>query len=366
MASSSAGATVPLFKGGGDFHRDLKALVRDTLTPSVRRRGRIRFYTKAVTMFAWWAASWTFLVFFAANWWQAAIGCVSLAFAMGGIGFGVQHDTNHGALGKRAKWLGLSLDLMGMSSFLWRERHNHAHHTFTNVVDKDGDIDQLPFARFAPDQKLHRFHRFQHIYMFALYGFYAPKAVMFGDFHAIWKGPNCHVPVKRPRGKDLAVFILGKAAMLSWLLFIPMIFHPWWQVLIVAFAALWVLGIILAIVFQLAHCVEEADFTSEERMIQEAIENGPREWARHQVETTVDFGRRSRILNWYLGGLNFQTEHHLLPHVPHVHYRSLSPEFEALCVQHGVRYNAHASLFSALRSHARWLKRMGQPLPGDR
>jgi len=360
MSVVAADAKVRLFKGGGDFLQDLRAMVAEQLTDSVRRQGKIRFYAKAIFMVLWWAGSWTFLVFAASTWWQALIGVVSLAFAMGGIGFDIQHDANHGALGRRGRWMRYSLDVIGSSSYLWSERHNHAHHTYTNVVGKDGDIDQLPFARFAPDQKVRSVHRFQHIYMFFLYGAYAPKAVFFGDFNAIYKGPSCVVPVRRPRGMNLVLFIAGKVAVVSWLLVIPMFFRPWWQVLLAAFIALWILGIILAIVFQLAHCVEEADFTSQEYLVAESVAGSPREWARHEVETSVDFGRSSRVLNWYLGGLNFQTEHHLLPQVCHVHYRMLSPHFEKLCVQHGFRYSAHPTLFSALKSHARWLKRMGR------
>jgi fatty acid desaturase len=31
-----------------------------------------------------------------------------------------------------------------------------------------------------------------------------------------------------------------------------------------------------------------------------------------QAETSVDFARRSRMVTWLIGGLNFQIEHHLL------------------------------------------------------
>ncbi len=169
MSAVAAGAKARLFKGGGDFVHDLRAMVAEQLTDSVRRQGKIRFYAKAIFMVLWWAGSWAFLVFAASTWWQAIIGVVSLAFAMGGIGFGIQHDANHGSLGRRARWMRYSLDVIGSSSYLWSERHNRAHHTYTNVVGKDGDIDQLPFARFAPDQKVLSVHRFQHIYMFFLY-----------------------------------------------------------------------------------------------------------------------------------------------------------------------------------------------------
>jgi len=351
-----------LLRGGGSFQRDLKVAVDELLTPRVKRNGRIRFFSKAAFMLLWSAASYAFLVWIADGWWTGIVGCISMAFALGGVAFSIQHDANHNALGRKWRPLGLVMDiLLGTSSYLWRERHNHAHHTYTNVVDKDGDIEQLPLARFAPDQTWHTWHRFQHVYMFVLYGFYAPRQVLMGDLSMLVRGEEAHVPIKRPRGGDLAVLLSCKVAFLAIAIGVPMIFQPWWAVLLAGFFILWILGIVLAIVFQLAHCVEEADFTSEARLMQEAEEDGPREWARHQVEHTVDFARSSRVLNWYLGGLNFQVEHHLMPGVCHVHYRSIAPIVEDLAEQHGIRYSANRTFVLALRSHARWLKQMGQP-----
>jgi linoleoyl-CoA desaturase len=118
-----------------------------------------------------------------------------------------------------------------------------------------------------------------------------------------------------------------------------------------------VLGVIMSVVFQLAHCVEEADFPLPDA---ETNRMGSA-WAIHQVETTVDFARRSRVLSWYLGGLNFQVEHHLFPRVCHVHYPALSKIVEATCRDHGVKYSAHPTLWAGIASHYRWLRRMGQP-----
>ncbi len=368
MTTSDAPAR--LFRGGGSFQADLTRAVRDILDEKALRRGRMRFFSKAAFMLLWTAASYAYLVFMAGNWWQAGLGCISLALALGGVAFSIQHDANHGAVGRRWRFLGLSLDiLLGTSSYLWRERHNHAHHTYTNVVDKDGDIEQMPLARFAPDQPRRPWHRFQHIYMFALYGFYAPRQTLMGDASMLLRGPNAHVPLRRPRGGDLWELIVTKVIFVGLFLVLPMFMQPWWGVLLGAFVTLWILGIILAVVFQLAHCVEEADFTSEARMAAESERDGPREWARHQVEHTVDFARSSRVLNWYLGGLNFQVEHHLLPNVCHVHYRHISPVLEQLCLEHDLHYRANDTFLAALRSHARWLRAMGQapygPIPSD-
>lgn len=89
-------------------------------------------------------------------------------------------------------------------------------------------------------------------------------------------------------------------------------------------------------------------------------EAGRTEWARHQVETTVDFAPRSRLLAWYLGGLNFQVEHHLFSRVCHIHYPALATVVSAACADHGVSYKSHATIWSAVASHTRWLRRMGR------
>ena len=83
-------------------------------------------------------------------------------------------------------------------------------------------------------------------------------------------------------------------------------------------------------------------------------------WAVHQVETTVDFARRSRVESWLLGGLNFpDIQHHLFPRVCHVNYPAISKLVEQTCRDFGVRYVEHASFRAGLSSHFRWLRRMG-------
>jgi linoleoyl-CoA desaturase len=83
------------------------------------------------------------------------------------------------------------------------------------------------------------------------------------------------------------------------------------------------------------------------------------DWYTHQVETTVDFARDNRLLTWYLGGLNFQIEHHLFPKICHLHYPALSPIVEDVCRAHGVRHSSHPRMRDALRSHVRFLRRLG-------
>ncbi len=76
----------------------------------------------------------------------------------------------------------------------------------------------------------------------------------------------------------------------------------------------------------------------------------------------MDFAPTNRLLGWYLGGLNFQVEHHLFPQVCHLHYPALARMVEQTCLAHGVRYRCQPTLGDALASNWRWLRQMGSPL----
>ena len=84
-------------------------------------------------------------------------------------------------------------------------------------------------------------------------------------------------------------------------------------------------------------------------------------WAVHQARSTVDFARDNRLVSWLVGGLNFQIEHHLFSRICHVNYPAISKLVEETCHEFGVRYAVHDSLLAGLRSHFRWLGRMGRP-----
>jgi linoleoyl-CoA desaturase len=284
---------------------------------------------------------------------------ISLALAVGATGFAIQHDANHGAYSGNAsvnRLMGATLDLLGASSYLWHWKHNILHHTYTNIEGADHDLDAKPFGRLSPDQARYHAHRFQHIYMWALYGFMLPKWHLVDDFQNALEARIEDNRIPRPRGWALAQLLVGKAVFFAWALVIPMFFHRWWVVLGFYGATAFMVGLLLAVVFQLAHCLEEADFPH----VPEGSSRIADGWARQQVQTTVDFARGNRLLTWYLGGLNYQIEHHLFPKVCHLNYPRISRVVEEVCAQFGVRYVAHDSMRGAIASHWRWLRQMGR------
>ena len=87
------------------------------------------------------------------------------------------HDANHGSF-SRHRWINQALaytsDALGASSWLWRIQHNVLHHGNTNVVGFDADLELAPW-RGSRLQRWHRRFRWQHVYIWPLYGFLADQ-----------------------------------------------------------------------------------------------------------------------------------------------------------------------------------------------
>ena len=348
------------FAAGGSFLGDLRAEVDARLSVGhARLRGSIELYAKAPIAIGLVAASWAVLVFVRPGWAGVALSLAGIGLGVTLVAFCVQHDANHGSYFRRRggnHLVGWTSDLvLGISSYAWRVKHNVAHHTYTNVDGYDDDIAQVPFARLAPSQPTRTWYRFQHVYMWALYSLMALRWQLFGDALYFRRGSIGMSPLRFPEGWSRAGLLLGKAFFLTWALAVPMLVYPWWQV-VAAFVGLsMAMSVVMAVTFQLAHVVEEASFASAQDLGADA-----RTWAAHQVETTVDFCPRNKVLTWGLGGLNFQIEHHLFPRLPHTLYPLIAPIVERHCVRHGVRYTTQPSLRAALGSHFRYLRELGR------
>ena len=286
---------------------------------------------------------------------------LKLSGSTAAIGFNIQHDGSHQAYSNYPwinKLMALSMDLIGASSYLWHWKHPVFHHTFANITGHDTDIDYGALGRLTPHQKRLWIHRWQHFYLWPLYGVVMIKWKFFDDFKEMIRGriaANHKIP--RPKGWDLTIFLIGKAIFVGWIFVIPSIFHSAWVVLLFYVLIEAVLGITMSLVFLLAHMVEPADFPMPR------TDNGRIEkpWAIHQVETAVDYSRHSRVAAWLLGGLNFQIEHHLFPRYCHVNYPAISKIVEETCKEFGVKYGEHKTFMAGVASHFRFLRELGRP-----
>lgn len=352
----------PRFAPQSALHRDLARRVDAYFAGTgLPRHGGASLRRKTAVVLAWLVASYLGLLLWASSWTAAVPLAVSLGLAVAGVGFTIQHDGGHAAYarGRRGNRLAAwALDLVGASSFVWHQKHVVGHHVATNLDGADDDVDATPFLRLAPTQRHRAHHRAQHVYAWPLLAFLVPKWNLWDDFAAVARGRIGHVRLPRMRPLDVAVFVGGKLLFAAWAFAVPLLAgHSVGSVLGAYAIAMGTAGVCLSIVFQLAHCVEEAEFpappASGERL--------PRPWAEHQLATTVDFAPGNPVLTWYLGGLNYQVEHHLFPAVSHVHYPALSHIVREVCAEHGVRHRRHPTLLAAVRSHAAHLRALSRP-----
>ena len=325
-----------------------------------RRRDCLPMYFKTAVIMTWFVGSYLLLMFYADSWMIALPLSLSIGLAMAAIGFNVQHDGGHRSYSEHPwvnKLAAMSLDLLGGSSFVWARKHNSIHHTYSNITGHDDDIELGGIGRLSPYQPHRPWHRFQHFYLWVLYGFLPTKWQFYDDYNNVLSHRVGVYELAPMRLGDWAVFLCGKFAFYTFAFVLPIYMHGVWNVLGCYAAASMVQGIVLSTVFQLAHCVEGADFP----MVEGESHRIARPWAEHQLETTVDFSRTNPFITWLVGGLNFQVEHHLFPQICHVHYPALSAIVEETCREYGVTYKAHGSLWSGIASHFRWLRRMAAP-----
>lgn len=343
------------------FQKELHRRVDEYFhSKGITSRDSPQMYLKSVIILITFVFSYVLLVFYAQNWWQAVIFSVFLGFTTAGIGFNIQHDGGHNSYSKH-QWINktaaLTLDLIGGSSYAWHWKHTVIHHRYVNITDYDTDIEVGSFARLSPYQKLRPIHRWQHIYLWPLYGLAAVKWHLFDDFRTMITGKLSMHEIPRPKVPDLLTFFAGKAAFFSLAFFIPLMNHSLLPVILFYGITAVVLGITLSLIFQIPHCVEGADFPLPDTATGQ-MKDSP---AVHMTRVTLDFSSRNKMLTWLVGGLNNHLEHHLFPVVCHVHYPALKKIVQQTCKDFGITYKEHSTFYEGITSHFRWLRQMGRP-----
>jgi linoleoyl-CoA desaturase len=240
---------------------------------------------------------------------------------------------------------------------MWKITHNVIHHTYTNIQGIDEDLEVSPLLRLSPASEHRPFHRFQHIYGLATYSLSTLFWVFAKDYkYILQKDLGPYRDVRHPRD-EIVKMLAMKVVYYTYMIVIPLLVLdiPWWQFGIGFIAVHLTAGIILGVVFQLAHVVEGPEHFKADGQVMEDS------WLVHEMKTTSDFGRGNRLLCWYVGGLNFQIEHHLFPRVCSIHYPAISPIVEGVAREHGIPYHSHPTLRESIRSHVRMLKELGRP-----
>ncbi len=293
--------------------------------------------------------------------WLIALCWVFMGFGTAGIGLSVMHDANHRSYSSNQrvnKILSYSMSMLGGFHVNWQYQHNILHHSFTNIDGHDEDIDAGDLLRFSPHQEHKKFHRYQHIYAWFLYGLMTISWTITKDFKQLAGYLKEGV---RLNGKNktqiITELILSKVIYYTYMLVIPILFVPiaWWMIVLFYVVMHFIAGFSLAVIFQTAHVMPTSAFP-------EPAEDGSIEnhWAIHQLMTTTNYAPNNRVLSWLIGALNYQVEHHLFPAICHVHYRKISPIVKETAREFNLPYFEQPNFPKAIHEHYKMLKTLGR------
>ena len=351
---------VSFYKGDRLFYTSLKAAVNNYFVDTESRKtGNLRLYAKTVVLILAALTLYVGLLTLSLPWLPLIACSLILGFTLACIGFNVMHDANHGSYSSR-NWVnelfGLTLNALGGNNFIWKQKHNIVHHTYTNIDGVDDDIAKSPFIRMCPSQPWVPAHRLQHVYTPILYALSSIIWILFQDFAKYFKRRIVDTPLSKMSAADHTVFWTSKILYLLFYVALPIALMGW-KAWLVFFLVMHIgLGFTLSIVFQLAHVVGETAFdlaTGDNTQ----IEN---EWAIHQVKTTANFSPNRPVTSWLVGGLNYQIEHHLFPRISHIHYPALSKIVKKECTAFNLPYHSLPTLRAAIHSHFRFIRTLGR------
>lgn len=293
--------------------------------------------------------------------WSLFLLYILSGFGMAGIGMSVMHDAIHGSYSKNKKintLLGYTMNLIGANTTVWRIQHNILHHTYTNINDADDDINTPFFLRFSPNDKHHWLQQYQHIYIWFIYAISTLFWITSKDFARLIRYKKMGFLGKRHEYKKALISMIAwKLLYYSYALVLPMIMVPQaWGLILLAFLCMHIVtGILVSIVFQIAHIMPDNTFPLPNKI--GVMED---DWYGHQFATTSNFSPKSDLLFWLIGGLNYQVEHHVLPDVCHVHYKKLTKIVSDTAKEYGMPYHVKKSVGHAIWDHMSMLRFLGK------
>ncbi len=347
-------------KNEKQFVIDLRKRVNDYFKVNhLSPKANTAMILKTIILISSYIIPFMIILFVPMNAWIALGLTILMGLGIAGVGMGVMHDACHGAYSKK-HWvnhmLAGTLYLLGSNVLNWKIQHNVLHHTYTNISGLDEDIDNKGPIRLSESNPVKWYHKYQFMYAFAFYGLMT-IIMLTNDFMRLYKYHKAGLV--KSQNKKMAVeftkMLFRKIIYLSLIFGLPLWLtnYSTWQILLGFFIMHWTASIILSFVFQMAHVVEGA----EQPILKDHI---PTEWSVHQLHTTSDFARNNKFITWYVGGLNFQIEHHLFPNICHIHYKKLALIVEQTAREYGICYNLKPSFSSALLSHIYRLKELGR------
>lgn len=343
------------------FFRTLNSRVNNYFKENnIQKTGNWKLHLKAVVLFTVFLTPYFLILTLNMPFWVMLLLSVVIGVGMAGIGMNVMHDGNHGSYSNKSwinKMMGGTIYVLAGNVYNWQVQHNVLHHTYTNIHGHDEDLDAGRIIRFTQEATWHRFHKFQHYYSVFLYGLLTFNWALTTDF----KQMRSYLKRKLSYGESKSPKILWTTLIITkiiyvsiWIVLPMLIGITWWKVLIGFSVMHYTAGLILSIVFQLAHVIDET--TNPVPNAEGEIENT---WAIHQLYTTANFAPKNKIVNWFTGGLNHQIEHHLFPNISHIHYGKIAHIIKETAKECNLPYHEFRTMRDAVIAHFKHLKALG-------
>lgn len=354
-------ATIRFEGRNAQFFSTLRSRIDQYFTENnIKPTGNWKLYTKTIVFSLILVGSYLSLILFTTDqtWIQVGL-CMLLGLSFAGMGFNVMHDGAHGSYSTKPwinKLMANSLNLLGGNAFYWVEKHNVAHHSYTNIDGADEDIDIYPFMRLNSNQKGFWIHKFQHIYFIFLYSIAYLSWILLQDMTKYFTGKVAQREMKgKMSGFEHFEFWASKLVYIGIFIVIPTYIFGIGTAIIGYLIVALTTGICITVVFQLAHVVEGLNFVAHNDDVVVVQDD----WATHQIHTTSNFATKNKIWTWLLGGLNFQVEHHLFPKISHIHYPKINEIVKKTCADFNVKYQEFPTMLKAIKSHMAYLKQIG-------
>ncbi len=328
----------------------------------IKKTGNWKLYSKAIIMFSLFIIPLVLLLSVDMPHWVQLLLTVVIGVGMAGVGMNVMHDANHDSFSSK-KWvnklMGSSIYILAGNVYNWQVQHNVLHHTYTNIKGYDEDIDAGRIIRFSKNSEWLKIHKYQKYYSFFLYGLLTINWAITTDVKQMSK----YLKRKLSYGKlpsptkAWSTLVITKILYYTIWIVLPILLTDllWWQVLIGFFVMHYTAGIILSVTFQLAHVMPNTEMP-----LPNKEGNMEHTWAIHQLFTTSNFAPNNKFVEFYTGGLNHQVEHHIFPHISHVHYKKISEIVRETAKEFDLPYNEYQTFIDALKEHFNQLKYLGK------
>lgn len=343
------------------FFRTLNSRVNSYFKENnIPKTGNWKIHLKTIVLFTFFLVPYFFILTLSMPFWVHLLLTIVMGIGMAGIGMNVMHDANHGSYSTKSwvnNFMGGTIYVLAGNVHNWQVQHNVLHHTYTNIIGHDEDLEAGRIMRFSKEAEWQKFHRFQHYYAVFLYGLLTFNWAITTDFKQMKNYLKRKLFYGEPKSSKIlwTTLIITKIIYIAIWIVLPMIIGiTWWKVLVGFFVMHYTAGLILSIVFQLAHVVDEAANPVPD-------EKGEMEntWAIHQLFTTVNFAPKNKIVNWYTGGLNHQIEHHIFPHISHIHYGKIAKIVKETAKECQLPYYEYRTMRAAIIAHFKHLKELG-------